>query len=310
MTWVRVDDRALLHPKLLAAGPDGVTLWLAGLCYCNAHHTDGFITKSAVGALYPSDEWTRSRQLRAAKRLVELGAWHDEGDSWRVHGYAEYQEEALRENVAERREYERERKKRQREAKKAQREPAMSRRDSPGHDAGTPSGQSEVSARAVSAPPSEVSQPPGPARPGPARPDPVLEERARSPENEGRFRAAVAFKRAIEAASPGAIFDALGDRAFYEVGPLAMKHAEQVGRPLDDVLDEWMREWLALGEKRVPAFWKQWCIGKAAGNANGSRSRPTAYVALKAKPGEYGGGDFGDEDIPTAGEPQKVIGYG
>jgi hypothetical protein len=33
-------------------------------------------------------------------------------------------------------------------------------------------------------------------------------------------------------------------------------------------------------------------------------------VFLQAKPGEFGGGDFSDEDIPVAPGPQKVIGYG
>ena len=43
MTWVRIDDEFPQHPKVVRAGPLGMALQVAGLCYCNKYLTDGFI---------------------------------------------------------------------------------------------------------------------------------------------------------------------------------------------------------------------------------------------------------------------------
>ena len=129
MTWVRTDDNAPLHPKQIKAGPVACWLWIAGIAHCNRHATDGMIEKVALGALYPSDLWSRADQKRAAAKLVELGIWHDEGKFWRVHDYEIYQEEALKVNVEERRVDARERKRRERERKRIAKIEGMSQRD-------------------------------------------------------------------------------------------------------------------------------------------------------------------------------------
>lgn len=117
MTWVRIDDHATTHPKLRDAGAEAAWLWVCGLAWCNGKHTDGVIRKADVGALYHhARDWSDAKAEVAAGRLVEVRLWHDEGDSWRIHDYAVYQEEATRNVVEERREYERTRKARQRAA--------------------------------------------------------------------------------------------------------------------------------------------------------------------------------------------------
>lgn len=147
MTWVRVDDKTLGHPKLLAAGPHGVALWLAGLCHANAHHTDGLIEKLVLRALFPSEKWSAKEQKGAAELLVAIGLWHDEGDAWRIHNYERYQQEAMSNVAAERREYERAKKANQRAAKrnaaKNEHLSGLSPGDSPGHVPGTPGGTDE-----------------------------------------------------------------------------------------------------------------------------------------------------------------------
>lgn len=120
MTWVRIDDHATTHPKLRDAGAEAAWLWVCGLAWCNGQHTNGTIRKADVGVLYPDAAgWSRKRAERAAERLVAVRLWHDEGAHWRVHDYAVYQEEATREVVEDRQQYERERKARQRAAKRA-----------------------------------------------------------------------------------------------------------------------------------------------------------------------------------------------
>lgn len=53
MGWGRFDDAYPHHPKLLAAGADGLALDVAAVCYSNRYGTDGFIPAAMLPALYP-----------------------------------------------------------------------------------------------------------------------------------------------------------------------------------------------------------------------------------------------------------------
>lgn len=184
MSWVRVDDQAPLHPKLLAAGPDALCLWLAGLCYANAHTTDGTIPKHALAALYPSDEWDKKRQRAAAAKLVAVRLWIEEPTRWAIYAYADYQEEAMRAVVEARRAQERARKAAQRRARQAEQQASSRARE--GDEKTTrsladaeqttekPRSRSNDSATLT-----RLSQPPDPALPDPALPIPNEERRAR-----------------------------------------------------------------------------------------------------------------------------------
>jgi hypothetical protein len=192
MTWVRLDDGAPLHPKLLAVGPEAAWLWVAGLAYANRHVTNGAIPPQALPALYPSDQWPRARLAKLAAALVEAGLWTArEGGGWEVHDYAQYQAEAMRDAVDERRAWERERKAKQRAAQKPREHgapapsdsrglPPMSHRDrggtvpwdKGGTEGGTPArdtgGTSVGDTHAAGGGLSQVvSQAPGPTRPVP-----------------------------------------------------------------------------------------------------------------------------------------------
>lgn len=169
MTWVRLDDSVTSHAKIAAAGPDAFVLWVGGLAYANRHATDGHIPDSAIGMLFPATGWTVHRARQLAARLVAASLWEPtEGGGWAIHGYAEYQEEALRANVEKRREAERERKRRWREhgsvSKAAGNQPR-------------PAGTDDQ----VSQPVPAVSRLPGPPRPSPALPVQPEEREARAP---------------------------------------------------------------------------------------------------------------------------------
>lgn len=118
MTWVRIDDTAPLHPKLLEAGPEAAWLWVCGLSFCNRSLTDGTIRKVFLPSLFPSGAWSVAKLEKLAARLCEVRLWHDEGDAYRVHQYEIQQEAALKEKVEARREYDRDRKAAERAAKK------------------------------------------------------------------------------------------------------------------------------------------------------------------------------------------------
>lgn len=159
MTWVRIDDGAPLHPKLLDAGPEAAWLWLAGLAHCNRCHTNGRISERHLPSLFPDGTWSRKDLARLADRLVSVRLWHREEDGYRVHDYEDFQSEATREAVDDRRQYERSRKAEQRARRRGV--PDMS---------GTCPGQEHAKVPDLSHPVPRVSQPPVPSRPAPSRP--------------------------------------------------------------------------------------------------------------------------------------------
>ncbi len=87
MAWVRLDDQARQHPKLLMVGPTAAWLWVCGLMWANTQKAhDGVIPTIAVPVLYPVPTWKRE-----AARLVEAGLWEPIEGGYRIHDYHEYQ---------------------------------------------------------------------------------------------------------------------------------------------------------------------------------------------------------------------------
>jgi len=86
MSWVRIDDAAPEHPKLLAAGAAAVCFWLCCLAYCNRQQRrDGFIPETKVKLLYPG------LGKKQALRLVEVGLLEERPDGYAIHDYHDYQ---------------------------------------------------------------------------------------------------------------------------------------------------------------------------------------------------------------------------
>lgn len=89
MSWTKIDDRILLHPKMLRAcelrGDAAWCLWSRGLVYANACDLDGRIPRSMVPKLI---DHRRPQDVAAA--LVEVRLWEvlPDGD-YLVHDYAE-----------------------------------------------------------------------------------------------------------------------------------------------------------------------------------------------------------------------------
>jgi hypothetical protein len=87
VAWVRLDDAMPNHPKVMAAGPQGFALDVAGICYSNKHSTDGFIPDYALPAVCPS----LSSPRKWARRLVEVGRWVAVDGGWRIHDIEDFQ---------------------------------------------------------------------------------------------------------------------------------------------------------------------------------------------------------------------------
>lgn len=106
MTWVKLDDHIVSHPKVVAAGPEAMWLQVSALCYCAQQLTDGVVPKGMVPMLAPK------RPAVLARRLVDAGIWLDEGDHYRIHDYHDYQ--PSREQVESQRDAARERQRKSR----------------------------------------------------------------------------------------------------------------------------------------------------------------------------------------------------
>jgi hypothetical protein len=85
MTWVKLDDGFADHPKTIAAGPHGVALFVASLCWVSRNLTDGRVPKHILPMLTA----TAAVKPAVAQKLVEVGYWRDRGDHWEINGYLE-----------------------------------------------------------------------------------------------------------------------------------------------------------------------------------------------------------------------------
>jgi hypothetical protein len=84
MGWVRIDDNAPHHRKMLKAGPAACWLWVCGLAYCQRQSSDGVIPFEAV-AMLGVGNWKK-----CAAFLVDAGLWHKEAEGYRVHDYLQW----------------------------------------------------------------------------------------------------------------------------------------------------------------------------------------------------------------------------
>lgn len=104
MPWVRLDEEFARHPKVLAAGPLGLAMQVAALCYCNSYLTDGFVPRSVVpGLLHLEGLGMRMWMGDLAgggedadwklvvEDLLEAGLWEEVPGGYRIHDYHEYQ---------------------------------------------------------------------------------------------------------------------------------------------------------------------------------------------------------------------------
>ncbi len=89
MAWVKLDDTFFGNPKVIEAGRDARDLYIAGLCYCNRHLTDGLILVGALSRIAAEAEIKNARGC--SERLVTVGLWEREDGGFRVHDYLEYQ---------------------------------------------------------------------------------------------------------------------------------------------------------------------------------------------------------------------------
>lgn len=139
MVWVRLDDSFATDPKVVEAGPLGMAMQVAALCYCNEKLTDGRVPRSVARTLVDFEVEDTDGRLHTMARtcgmrgedvdaewvigiLLDVGLWHEPGHEcetcppldrgYLIHDFLEYQ--PSRETVLAERESARERKQRSR----------------------------------------------------------------------------------------------------------------------------------------------------------------------------------------------------
>jgi hypothetical protein len=104
MPWVRIDDHFPDHPKVVQAGPLGIALHVAALCYCSRHLTDGFVPAAVVPNLLPTAQNVTPEVTRdISVTLLEVGMWTEVRNGFQIHDYLDYnpsREKVLRERAA------------------------------------------------------------------------------------------------------------------------------------------------------------------------------------------------------------------
>lgn len=74
MTWVRLDDDFYNHPKVILAGPLGIAMQVAGLCYCSKHNSQGFVPADVVPSLLDLSRVSLSCD-EVVNMLLDSGLW-------------------------------------------------------------------------------------------------------------------------------------------------------------------------------------------------------------------------------------------
>lgn len=83
MPWVRIDEKAMEHPKVVGL-PDGAfRLWVQGLAHCQKYLTNGHIDQISMRAL-------RAFSPKRTSELVGARLWLEVGDGIHVHDYLEW----------------------------------------------------------------------------------------------------------------------------------------------------------------------------------------------------------------------------
>jgi hypothetical protein len=88
MSWLRIDDNAPQHRKLLKVIPAARWLWVCGLAYCQRLKTDGHIPFEAL------DLFAVPKPRPLADALVAAGLWHHDPLGYRVHDFLAWNDSA------------------------------------------------------------------------------------------------------------------------------------------------------------------------------------------------------------------------
>lgn len=83
MTWFKVDDSFHSHPKVLAASPAALGLWVVAGSWCGANLSDGLVPDHVLPRLLPDS-------ATLARELVTAGLWKRARGGYRFHDWGDF----------------------------------------------------------------------------------------------------------------------------------------------------------------------------------------------------------------------------
>jgi hypothetical protein len=87
LPWVRLDTQWPHNPKFLMLAEDkkwrAICVYMAGLAYCGAQGTDGFIPYYAISVVQGTK--------KEAIELVAVSLWHPCEGGWQINDWSDYQ---------------------------------------------------------------------------------------------------------------------------------------------------------------------------------------------------------------------------
>jgi hypothetical protein len=90
MSWIRLDDRYIYHPKFAALSPWAFRLWHEGMAYCRTMLTDGLIPHAALKLFHYATPRSVG-ELTASLTPSSSPLWESvEGVGYRVHDYLDW----------------------------------------------------------------------------------------------------------------------------------------------------------------------------------------------------------------------------
>jgi hypothetical protein len=91
MPWVRLDEHAINHVKLLALSDGAFRLWVEGLAHCQKHLTDGAISSAAVRGFRYAKPGRITELTTSVGRAAPL--WCPAAEGFEVHDYLAWNED-------------------------------------------------------------------------------------------------------------------------------------------------------------------------------------------------------------------------
>ena len=90
MSWIKLDDQWMDHPKIIRAGRDARDMWLASITWCAKHLTDGYFPSELLPSLAVTAGVDVANCLTFASILVEVCLWDIAENGYMVHDYLDY----------------------------------------------------------------------------------------------------------------------------------------------------------------------------------------------------------------------------
>lgn len=90
MSWVKLDDQWMDHPKIVRAGRDARDMWLASITWCSKHLTDGYFPKELLPSLAVMAGVDVANCQTFANTLLHVCLWEMHDDQYYIHDYLDY----------------------------------------------------------------------------------------------------------------------------------------------------------------------------------------------------------------------------